>query len=265
MVSLSVSRDEAGTVGNAELTDVVVRTYNSDEYLEDCLGSILRYVPVNRLIVVDRHSSDRTVEIAAAHNAEVIFDEGNLSSATSIGISSARTRLILFVDSDVVIEREDFFGKALKLLGEKGTGAVVGMAVGHRFLYGLPLGLTLFRRETVSGIVFPAGLQGRETYFIQQEFRKSGLATRYVLDAMKHYGAYRSQPNWPEWQGSQVRIATGGSFTELMRSFIVVLLMHMNSGKAKNVLYTPIFCTKLVRGYISPDRWGRMDREKAAH
>ena len=41
--------------------------------------------------------------------------------------------------------------------------------------------------------------------------------------------------------------------------------MHMNSGKAKNVLYTPIFCMKLVRGYISPDRWGRMDRKKAAY
>lgn len=264
MVRLPVGCDETVTGSNDELTDVVVRTYNSDEHLQECLGSILRCVPVNRLILVDRHSSDRTVEIAVAHNAEVILDEKGLSSATSIGISSTRSRLILFVDSDVVIEREDFFMKALKLLEENKTGAVVGMAVGHRFVYGLPLGLTLFKRETVAGIVFPLELQGRETYFIQRQFRKRRLAVRYVLDAMKHYGTYRSQPHWPEWQGSQVRLATGGSITELVRSFIVVLLMHMNSGRAKNVLYTPIFCTKLVRGYISPGRWGRMERGRVA-
>jgi glycosyltransferase involved in cell wall biosynthesis len=245
--------------------DVVVRTYNSEEKLENCLDAISRYIPVNRLIVVDRHSVDRTVEIAKAHGAELFFDDSGLASATATGISHCSTSLLLFVDSDVVIQREDFFERALELLGKKNTGAVVGMSVGHRFLYGLPLGLTLFSLETVLDIRFPDKLQGRETYFIQRELRRKGLEVRYVLDSMMHFGTYRKDSNWPEWQGAQVRRATGGSTIELLRSFAVVLLMHMNSKKPKNVLYTPIFCTKLIRGYMSPERWEHMERKGAVN
>lgn len=246
----------------SERTDVVVRTFNSEKHLNDCLDSVLRYVPVHRLIVVDRHSSDDTVDIAKSHGAEIIYEDRGLTDATTSGIAACSTRLLLFVDSDVVICKDDFYDRAVTLLGRGSVGAVVGLPIDHRFAYGLPLGLTLFLRATLIDVPFPGGVQGRETYFIQKDFRTRGLKVRYVLDACRHYGTYRGVPHWPEWQGANVRISSGGAPIELFRSFGVVLLMHMNSKSPKNILYTPLFCTKLVRGYLSPARWAEMDRRK---
>ena len=45
--------------------DVVVLTKNSEEQLERCLGAVYRNVPVNRLIVVDGYSTDKTLDIVS--------------------------------------------------------------------------------------------------------------------------------------------------------------------------------------------------------
>jgi len=247
---------------STERVDVVVRTFNSAAHLDECLTSIQRYIPYHEIIVVDRNSTDRSAEIALEHGARLISEEKGLAFATTTGIRAARTERLLFVDSDVVITGEDFYARALVSLSERGTGAVVGLPVGHRFLYGLPLGLTLFRRSTLLPIRFPEELQSRETYAIQREMRSRKLRVRYVLDACEHYGTYRKVPYWPEFQGAHVKLSSGGSALELVRSFETVLLMHMNSGSPRNVLYTPVFYAKLVRGYLFPDRWKDMDRRK---
>ena len=43
--------------------DVVLLTKNSEHMLAKCLASIYSNVPVNKLIVVDGYSNDRTIEI----------------------------------------------------------------------------------------------------------------------------------------------------------------------------------------------------------
>ena len=43
--------------------DVVVLTKNSERTLEKCLNSIYKNIPVNRLIVIDGYSTDRTMKI----------------------------------------------------------------------------------------------------------------------------------------------------------------------------------------------------------
>jgi glycosyltransferase involved in cell wall biosynthesis len=239
--------------------DVVVRTFNSEATLSECLESARRYLPIHRLIVIDRNSTDRTRAIAESFGAEIHSEEVGLGMATSLGVSLATAEWLLFLDSDVTLRRADFFSNSVREFRNGRTGAVVGLAVGHRFRYGLPLGLTLFRREWVARVPIPAGIQSRETYYLQRALRRARMHVAYVPDSMEHRSVYRRR-YWPEWQGANVRWTAGWNPRELLYSFIVIALIHMNSGKARNMAYTPVFWLKFMRGFLHPSRWGWVDR-----
>lgn len=258
-------RDRPTSGGGAPslpLVDVLVATSDSAATLGRALRSIRAHVAVRRLIVVDRPGSDDTVAIARRFGAEVHSEAEGLGKARNLALSSAETEPVLFVDSDVEIVRGDFYPRALEEFGRPGTAAVVGMSVGHRFRYGLPLGLTLIGRRWALGAAIPDRALGRETYYLQRAARRDGLIVRYVPDAMVHYGTYRAVPSWPEFQGAAIRRSSGWNPRELAYAFVVVALMHMNSGRPRHLLYTPVFWLKLARGFLSPDRWERIDRSR---
>ncbi|HEV2317587.1 MAG TPA: glycosyltransferase family A protein [Thermoplasmata archaeon] len=251
--------DETPRTDPVPPVDVLVATFNSARDLAECLESVGAFVPVHRLIVVDRNSTDATRSIAERYGAEVHTEETGLGYARNLALELAGTELVLFVDSDVVLRRPDFYATAVTELQRPGTAAVVGGAVGHPFVYGLPLGLTLFRRDWVRTVRVPPGVQGAETYFLRRAVRQQGLRVRYVRDAMEHRSIYRVR-HWPEWQGAQLRIAAGWDLRELVNALAVILLIHLNSRRLRNVLYTPIFAAKLVRGFLAPFRWRNLDR-----
>jgi glycosyltransferase involved in cell wall biosynthesis len=239
--------------------DVVVRTFNSDRHLEECLASARRSLPVGRLIVVDRSSTDGTGEISERFGAEIYQEEVGLGRATTLGIGRASTEHLLFLDSDVIIRRSDFCSEALERFQDPRVGAVVGCAMGHRFLYGLPLSLTMFRTSWVRSVRIPDAAQGRETYYLQRALRRGRLRVEYVLDAMDHRSVYR-HGHWPQWQGAQTRIAAGFSARELVYSAMVILLIHMNSRKLRNLIYTPLFYGRFLQGFLAPEEWRTLDR-----
>ncbi|MBX8645173.1 MAG: glycosyltransferase family 2 protein [Thermoplasmata archaeon] len=240
--------------------DIVIRTFNSEKYLSKCISSAILSLPINRILIIDHHSTDRTAEIGESFGAEIHSEDKGLGYATTLGASLASTKFTLFLDGDVIITRKNFYREAIERFDNRRTAAVVGVENGHPFIYGLPLGLTLFRSEFIKSVRIPDEIQGRETYFIQRAVSAARLKVRYVKDSMTHDSIYRSYRNWPEWQGAQIRNSAGLSPHQLIYSFIVILLMHMNSRKPKNILYTPIFYIKLLRGFFSPVRWGGMDR-----
>lgn len=240
--------------------DVLVATFNSASTLDATLAAARKHLPIHHIIVVDRSSTDATQTIARRWNAEILLDEVGLGYARNRALQVADTDPVLFLDSDVIVTRPDFYARALEAFRMPQTAAVVGMAMGHRFEYGLPLSLTIVGRTWALTAGIPDTVQARETYFLQRAARRSGLKVRYIPDAMEHRGTYRSVPNWPEFQGAGIRATSGGSPRELLYAFVVILLMHMNSGRPGNVAYTPIFYAKLVRGFLRPDRWGQLDR-----
>jgi glycosyltransferase involved in cell wall biosynthesis len=240
--------------------DVLVATYESAATLGPALSAVRRYVPVHCLIVVDRRSRDGTAEIAREHGARLFEDEVGLGSARNRALREADTDPVLFLDSDVEITRPDFYAAAVRLFGTPDTAAVVGDASGHPFQYGLPLGLTLIGRRWALSAGMPDRAQGRETYYLQRAARRERRHVRYVTDAMVHAGTFRRDPSWPEFQGASIRIASGWNPREVAYAGLVVLLMHANSRRAGNVLYSPVFFGKLLRGYLAPGRWGQLDR-----
>lgn len=253
-----VGPEDAGTAPTP--VDVLVATYESSATLSEALDAARRWLPVHRLIVVDRASRDGTPEIARAAGAEVYEDRTGLGRARNLALERAETDPVLFLDSDVVILRPDFYARAREEYSRPRTAAVVGMSVGHRFRYGLPLGLTLVGRQWALHARIPDTAQGRETYYLQRAARQEHLCVRYVPEAMHHYGTYRRSPHWPEFQGASIRRSSGWNPRELLYAAVVVVLMHMNSGRVRHVLYSPVFYLKLLRGFLAPERWDRLER-----
>jgi glycosyltransferase involved in cell wall biosynthesis len=112
--------------------DVVVLTKNSEETLAECLDSIYENVPVNRLIVVDGYSTDRTLEIVEKFdkkysNIVLVYEKGTRGKARQKAIELVKTEWFLFADSDVALCNE-WFKKAKKLM-QPDVGAIWGIEV----------------------------------------------------------------------------------------------------------------------------------------
>ena len=59
------------------MVSVVIPTYNSERTLEKCLKSIVDQTYKNiEIIIVDKFSEDKTVEIAKSYGARIIQDYG---------------------------------------------------------------------------------------------------------------------------------------------------------------------------------------------
>ena len=88
------------------LVSLIVPTYNSQNTLERCLNSIRNQTYENiELIVVDNSSTDRTVEIAHQHGAEVHILVGvERSKQINYGVRTAQGKYVYRADSDVILD-----------------------------------------------------------------------------------------------------------------------------------------------------------------
>lgn len=93
--------------GKDTLISVIVPVYNTRDYLEECIGSLVAqtYRPVEFLLI-DDGSSDGSGEVCDKYaslypEVRVIHKEnGGVSSARNIGIQEAKGECLVFVDSD---------------------------------------------------------------------------------------------------------------------------------------------------------------------
>ncbi|MEM0158709.1 MAG: glycosyltransferase [Thermoplasmataceae archaeon] len=250
---------EASSAGG--IADIVVRTYNSGSTLKRALSSAMAMKGHGRVIVIDHMSVDNTEQICNELGCEYYTENTGLGYATILGIQKSGTPVIVFLDSDVEVLDREFILESAKLLENPKIGAVVGDTMGHPFSYGLPLGLTSFRRADLSRIEMPKEIAGRETYFIQKYMRDKHLKVKYVKNAKIHDSPARKNVHWPEWQGASVRIAGGFNLRELIYSYLVIFLMLLNSRNLKNIAYIPIFQAKFTRGFLSPESWRNFERK----
>ena len=112
--------------------DVIIAALNEEEGVGLTIAEMLRSIRANRFIVVDGHSTDRTVEIAENMGAQVLFQDGN-------GKGDAIAKAVGYIDPDadyVVITDADFTYPAehvpeMITILEKNPS--VGMVCGNRF------------------------------------------------------------------------------------------------------------------------------------
>ena len=97
---------------------VIIPTYNSENYLEDCLKSVINQTFKDyEIIIVDNHSEDNTLKIIEKFmekypRINLIKLDSNLKQgiARNIGVQNAVGEYIMFVDSDDKVSPE-FVGK----------------------------------------------------------------------------------------------------------------------------------------------------------
>lgn len=84
---------------------VVIHTYNSEKYIEECLESVKS---VEEIIICDMYSTDRTIEIAQRYGAKIIYHEnvGFADPARNFALSHATMDWVLVLDSDEVVTPE---------------------------------------------------------------------------------------------------------------------------------------------------------------
>lgn len=249
-------------INGKQKVDVIIRTFNSAHTIDKCIRSVKNYIPYEKIIVIDHCSTDSTRDISLSHNVHFFTEDKGLGFATKLGISKSTTEYLLFVDGDVEIVSGTYFNEAMQNMLSDGIGAVVGCSVGFIFAYGLPLGLTMFKREFASGVQMPDKLQGRETYYFQESLKRNSLKVRYVKDAMVHRSEYRKMPNWPEWQGAQIRFTPGNHYRQVLWALAITFMMHFNSRNPKNIAYSPIYYFKILVGFMNPEKWGKIDRRE---
>jgi glycosyltransferase involved in cell wall biosynthesis len=112
--------------------DVCMCTYNSRRrgLLSLALKSIKDYVPLNRLIVIDRHSDDDTVELVKLffpNNSIVLRTDANIAHARYLSIRLVRTNCFAFIDDDAVIL--PYWWQTLYKYMVSNVGAVEGSCV----------------------------------------------------------------------------------------------------------------------------------------
>jgi len=89
--------------------DVIMLTWNSNRsYFKRVLELIKCYVPVHKFIVVDRYSTDGTLEVVKDYfsDAVIVQTKANLAWARRIGIEYADCEIIAFIDDDVFISEK---------------------------------------------------------------------------------------------------------------------------------------------------------------
>lgn len=214
--------------------DVVVLTKNSEEQLGRCLASVYRNVPVNRLIVVDGYSTDKTLDIVRDFekkhgNVVLIQDSGWRGKARQTGIEQVETDWFMFVDSDVVL-CSGWLERAKGLVKE-GVGAVWGIEIwsGIRNANVLKLFLKvtrkifdyrggshdlLLRYKAVEDINIPRNLHVFEDAFITKWIAEKGYKVIPTYDPYCIH--YRPQVVWTV-KGSINVIADTLKFTSLRK------------------------------------------------
>lgn len=92
------------------LLSIVIPAYNVEEYISECLESVIgQDIDNYEIICVEDHSEDGTAEIITQYMQEYPFirmyqkDQRGLGGCRNLGVSKARGKYIQFLDSDDVL------------------------------------------------------------------------------------------------------------------------------------------------------------------
>lgn len=86
--------------------DVVVCTKNNEETIGVVMERITKYIPLSRLILVDRGSDDETLTISEGFGAEVYsVGRRELGYARNMALEIVETPIFAFIDADTLITK----------------------------------------------------------------------------------------------------------------------------------------------------------------
>lgn len=220
--------------------DVMMNTYNSERKLKQCLESIHASIPINKLIIVDKFSTDKTVEIAKEYGAEIIQSNCSLAEARAMGFQKASTPLVVNIDSDIILPK-DWFNQMMRYWRSNQIGALWGVPIHlgdpthtkyqlamYKFRgpthYHIPfLSNMIARRDILENIEFPLcyklGSVAGEDWFLMHWIEQQGFKCVIAPVYCEHY-SYPPLINCKTyWGGASTRLSGQG-----MKGLLSILL-----------------------------------------
>lgn len=189
-------------IKNNVLISIIIPTYNSERYLDECLNSIINQSYKNiELIIIDDGSVDNTINIinnyCLSDNRIFVCTTSNngVSCARNIGLEKAKGEYILFVDSDDYLKDNSVLETLVNNINNNdaikfNTGILLNSEItinkkincskndylsGNEFIddilsnevdYGWYLWQYLYKKKLWDKVVFPKGRIFEDTYTI---------------------------------------------------------------------------------------------------
>jgi len=117
------------------MLDVIIPTKNSERDLDDCLQALRNQTTPVRIIIVDAHSTDKTIQIAAKYGATIIPEPpsdvkgSRRAVACNEGLRHSMTLLVAFIDSDTIVPEKWVEDLIPYVLNNPNVGAVTSGCV----------------------------------------------------------------------------------------------------------------------------------------
>jgi glycosyltransferase involved in cell wall biosynthesis len=263
-------------------------TYNSGRFLDECLTAIENAVPLRKLIIVDHYSEDDTISIAKKHGAEIHSENIGLGYARELAIKKlVETDVFMFVDSDVILPKGNWFKKMYDMLKpENRIGAVVGslptrnVSLKFKQMYdawwwrvlpsfqqkvGFLCLATLFWKPAVEKIKIPRNLNAREDKWIELYLRRNGWTFKMIELNGIHY--FDHETNKGSWSGAGERKLYGLRYLPyvIIRKTLTAPLKAVPPAiflkEYRIIFWTTNYWFDYLRGFLNPDKYWNIKRE----
>jgi glycosyltransferase involved in cell wall biosynthesis len=173
--------------------------------LERSLKSLADNLKPDEIIVVDRHSSDGTVELARSYGASVLTDDVSLGSARMKGVRQSRAEWIAFIDDDIILPSG--FRDAIKEFMVEGVGAIQAAAISVHEPY-----------RSIHLDEFDSRMMGSDHFDYlpgERGFTNATFIRRELLDGLD----LSSVDSWEDWVITQ-RVLSSGYRWIVVRPFV---------------------------------------------
>jgi glycosyltransferase involved in cell wall biosynthesis len=154
------------------LISVIIPTMNEEKHLPAALSS-LEGQAEHEIIVVDKSSKDRTVEIARQGGARVIDCQGRLLSARKAAVDASKGGLVFFLDADQVLA-PGILAKCLQAIQDHDM-LIIGEASYH------PKGFTQRSISRQRKAIEEEGIKGGYMHMYPRFFRRETITAAYDL------------------------------------------------------------------------------------
>lgn len=112
--------------------NIFIAALNEEEGLGATISELTENIYAKRILVIDGHSQDRTVEVAKDHGAEILFQDGKGKGdalAKAVQYMSAEVEYVVITDADFTYPAEHV-PEMIQILEQMPQ---VGMVCGNRF------------------------------------------------------------------------------------------------------------------------------------
>jgi dolichol-phosphate hexosyltransferase len=116
----------------AEPTEVLIAALNEEEGVGATISELSESIHARRILIIDGHSHDRTVEVAKDHGAEIVFQDGKGKGdalAKAVACISGDTEYVVITDADYTYPAEHV-PEMIQILEQMPN---VGMVCGNRY------------------------------------------------------------------------------------------------------------------------------------